>query len=97
MRTTSWELGASNASIAGGGRKEITDALDDFRGTSFTVAGGLGELIYVWRAHLPAARGSAGRTADSVDFRPQTRGVTATAAGDIAQRVNAFLIDPGRG
>jgi hypothetical protein len=84
VRTTSSKLGASNASIAGGGRKEITDALDDFRGASFIVAGGLGELIYVWRAHLPAARGSAGRTADSADFRPQTRGVRATAAGDIA-------------
>ena len=81
MRTTSSELGASNASIAGGGRKEITDALDDFRGASFTVAGGLGELIYVWRAHLPAARGSAGRSADSVNFRPQTRGVKGHDSG----------------
>lgn len=61
----------------------MTDALDDIRYPSSALGCGAGELIYVWRAHLPAARGSAGRTADSVDLRPQARGVRGHGSGGI--------------
>jgi hypothetical protein len=83
--------------LPGGGRKENNDALDNIRGPSSTLACGHGELVHVWRTHLPAARGRAGGTADPADHRAQTCGLREHSSQASGQGVHPSVIDPGEG